>query len=254
MRAVAASRKLGKRNDNSSSDKSGSNGGTALSGARQRSNNRNYQKKSVYNSTVLYAPVSTTSPDVPTCTFDPNEIENQNTSMITDKNMAPPGSNTNKVSPTTDKSVTTPASTRSYDFEKHVGSPSSTSVCNGPKKNIKDTMTRTVSNLSRAPSSVATTNIGAASKIESKAGVRNAAPEKRYYAKAIGLMSVGGFIFAVGIALAALHFAGYEILMMAGPVSLSIGLLLLVCGIVWIPIIQTKLKRQQQIMSRTFSL
>ncbi|XP_078482219.1 uncharacterized protein LOC104266546 [Ciona intestinalis] len=87
-----------------------------------------------------------------------------------------------------------------------------------------------------------------------KGGERLAQAKRTYYRKAIALMVVGGVIFTLGIALAALYFAGYPTIQMAGPVCLSIGLLLGVCGIVWIPIIKTKLKRQQQVMTRTFSL
>lgn len=126
--------------------------------------------------------------------------------------------------------------------------------CNGPiEKTTNDTLSRTISNLSHVPSSIATTTL-CGSKIESKVSAKRKAVEKRYYAKAIAIMVIGGIIFSVGIALAALYFAGYVKVTMIGPVCLSIGLLLSVCGVVWLPIIKTKLKRQQQIMSRTFSL
>nr|CAB3263221.1 uncharacterized protein LOC104266546 [Phallusia mammillata] len=91
---------------------------------------------------------------------------------------------------------------------------------------------------------------GAAAKGEERLAV----VKKQYYRKAIALMSVGGFIFLLGVTFAALFFAGYAPVQMAGPICLAIGLLLGVCGLVWIPIIKTKLKRKQQMMTRTFSL
>ncbi|CAK8682019.1 unnamed protein product [Clavelina lepadiformis] len=82
------------------------------------------------------------------------------------------------------------------------------------------------------------------------------AARRKYYRKAIALMSVGGVIFATGVTMAILFFCdkSLRVMRMAGPICLAVGLLLVVCGMVWIPIIKAKLKRQQQVMSRTFSL
>ena len=76
---------------------------------------------------------------------------------------------------------------------------------------------------------------------------------KQYYRKAIALMVVGGLFFTAGVALAVLHFARFEGVQIAGPICLAVGLLLSVCGLVWIPIIKTKLRRNRQMMSRTFN-
>ena len=79
--------------------------------------------------------------------------------------------------------------------------------------------------------------------------------KKKYYQKAIALMVIGGLIFSTGIVFAVLHFAGYITeIRIVGPICLAIGLLMIICGIVWLPIIKTKLKRQESVMSRTFSL
>lgn len=79
--------------------------------------------------------------------------------------------------------------------------------------------------------------------------------KKRYYQKAIVIMAVGGLLLATGIVLAVLLFSGiYKKYQIVGPICLAIGLLMMICGLVWVPIIKTKLKRQQQLISQTFSL
>ena len=79
--------------------------------------------------------------------------------------------------------------------------------------------------------------------------------KKKYYQKAIAIMVTGGLFFSAGIVFAVLHFADYFTQMqMLGPVCLAIGLLMIICGVVWLPIIKTKLKRQESVMSRTFTL
>lgn len=77
------------------------------------------------------------------------------------------------------------------------------------------------------------------------AELRQKAIRKKLYKKPIAVIVSGGILFGVGIAMAALFFYGFDSVQMVGPVCLSMGLLVSVCGIVWIPIIQTKLKREQ---------
>ena len=67
---------------------------------------------------------------------------------------------------------------------------------------------------------------------------------KNMYRKPIIVMVFGGVFFIVGVVMAVLYFMGNEVVKPVGPVFLSIGLLSSVCGIVWIPIIQTKIKRE----------
>ena len=79
--------------------------------------------------------------------------------------------------------------------------------------------------------------------------------KKKYYQKAIAIMVIGGLIFSSGIVFAILHFADYfKQVVMLGPICLAIGLLMVICGLVWLPIIKTKLKRQENVLNRTFSL
>ena len=79
-----------------------------------------------------------------------------------------------------------------------------------------------------------------------RTGTNTQQSTRHHYRKAVAIMVAGGLIFLVGIAMAALYFYDYEQVYIVGPICLSVGLLLGVCGIVWIPIIQTKLRRQQQ--------
>ena len=73
---------------------------------------------------------------------------------------------------------------------------------------------------------------------------RKAIMTKNMYRKPIIVMVFGGVFFIVGVVMAVLYFMGNEVVKPVGPVFLSIGLLSSVCGIVWIPIIQTKIKRE----------
>lgn len=72
---------------------------------------------------------------------------------------------------------------------------------------------------------------------------------RHYYRKALGLMATGVAIFVLGIAFGVLYFVdieGRRNLLMAGPICLAVGLLVFICGLVWIPIIKTKLKKKIQ--------
>ncbi|XP_028675880.1 phosphoinositide-interacting protein-like [Erpetoichthys calabaricus] len=73
------------------------------------------------------------------------------------------------------------------------------------------------------------------------------------YHKPIVVMSIGGAIFLCGVILTGLHFAKkYErATMIFGPGFLSLGLIVLVTGLVWVPIM--KEKRKQKSVSRLFS-
>ena len=79
--------------------------------------------------------------------------------------------------------------------------------------------------------------------------------KKQYYQKAISIMVVGGLLFITGVIFAALYFSGIMIkYQIAGPICLAVGLLMTICGFVWLPIIKTKLKRREQLMTPIFSL
>jgi len=72
---------------------------------------------------------------------------------------------------------------------------------------------------------------------------------RHYYRKAVGLMTTGVAIFGLGIAFGVLYFLNVKErrnLLMAGPICLAVGLLVFICGLVWIPIIKTKLKKKIQ--------
>ncbi|XP_006012617.1 phosphoinositide-interacting protein [Latimeria chalumnae] len=72
------------------------------------------------------------------------------------------------------------------------------------------------------------------------------------YYKPIVVLSVGGAIFIFGVVLTGLYFAqiNKKAANILGPASLSIGLMFLVVGLVWVPII--KEKRQQKSASKLF--
>ncbi|XP_072501171.1 phosphoinositide-interacting protein [Notamacropus eugenii] len=74
------------------------------------------------------------------------------------------------------------------------------------------------------------------------------------FRKPIIIMSTGGAIFLFGVVITCLSYTldfssnssvsfGYQ---MSGPAFLSLGLMLLVCGLVWVPIIKKKLKQRQK--------
>ncbi|XP_042198485.1 phosphoinositide-interacting protein-like [Callorhinchus milii] len=72
------------------------------------------------------------------------------------------------------------------------------------------------------------------------------------YHKPIIVMSIGGAFFLVGCVLTGLYFADItkKTCNVLGPAALSIGLMFLVYGLVWVPII--KEKRQQKSISKFY--
>ncbi|XP_069728718.1 phosphoinositide-interacting protein [Phaenicophaeus curvirostris] len=69
------------------------------------------------------------------------------------------------------------------------------------------------------------------------------------YRKPIIVMSVGAAIFLLGIVITSLSCVlvkNKNVYKMCGPALLSLGLMLLVCGLVWIPIIRKKQKQRQK--------
>ncbi|XP_040291811.1 phosphoinositide-interacting protein [Bufo bufo] len=74
------------------------------------------------------------------------------------------------------------------------------------------------------------------------------------YQKPIIIMSIGGSVFLLGIILTTMYFlctSSAPISKNMGPVALSIGLMVLIIGLVWVPII--KKKRKQRSASRLFN-
>lgn len=73
------------------------------------------------------------------------------------------------------------------------------------------------------------------------------------YRKPIVIMSVGGAIL-LGVAITCLAYTlnlgetSFKVLKMIGPAFLSLGLMMLVCGLVWVPIIKKKQKQRQKSM------
>lgn len=72
------------------------------------------------------------------------------------------------------------------------------------------------------------------------------------YRKPIIIMSVGSAILLFGVAITCLAYTLkletkiLAILRMIGPAFLSLGLMMLVCGLVWVPIIKKKQKQRQK--------
>ncbi|XP_058532262.1 phosphoinositide-interacting protein [Ochotona princeps] len=72
------------------------------------------------------------------------------------------------------------------------------------------------------------------------------------YRKPIITMSVGSAILLFGVAITCLAYILelenkiFAILKMIGPAFLSLGLMMLVCGLVWVPIIKKKQKQRQK--------
>uniref|UniRef100_A0A8C3W2U5 Phosphoinositide interacting regulator of transient receptor potential channels n=1 Tax=Catagonus wagneri TaxID=51154 RepID=A0A8C3W2U5_9CETA len=72
------------------------------------------------------------------------------------------------------------------------------------------------------------------------------------YRKPIIIMSVGGAILLFGVVITCLAYTlklgdkSLEVLKMTGPAFLSLGLMMLVCGLVWVPIIKKKQKQRQK--------
>nr|XP_056722976.1 phosphoinositide-interacting protein [Euleptes europaea] len=86
--------------------------------------------------------------------------------------------------------------------------------------------------------------------------VWNAVPRNKWdiYHKPIIILSVGGAVFLFGVAITSLtcftasRVANItkEAFKLCGPAFLSLGLMLVVCGLVWIPIIRKKLRQRQK--------
>ncbi|KAJ7316150.1 hypothetical protein JRQ81_002312 [Phrynocephalus forsythii] len=78
------------------------------------------------------------------------------------------------------------------------------------------------------------------------------------YHKPVIVLSVGGAVFLFGVALTSLTCLTIDqnntinsnttkkVFKLSGPAFLSLGLMLLVCGLVWIPIIRKKLRQKQK--------
>ncbi|XP_053566391.1 phosphoinositide-interacting protein [Bombina bombina] len=73
------------------------------------------------------------------------------------------------------------------------------------------------------------------------------------YQKPIVIMSIGGAFLLLGIILTVFYFIDKDLPVsrMFGPVALSIGLMVLIVGLVWVPIIRKK--RKQRSSSRLFN-
>uniref|UniRef100_A0A8C3FB33 Phosphoinositide-interacting protein n=1 Tax=Chrysemys picta bellii TaxID=8478 RepID=A0A8C3FB33_CHRPI len=63
-----------------------------------------------------------------------------------------------------------------------------------------------------------------------------------YYNKPITLIAIGGLVFFGGGILTALYFKYVSVPYALGPVCLSIGLMFLLTGIVWMPIIKQTIR------------
>ncbi|KAK6476125.1 phosphoinositide-interacting protein-like [Huso huso] len=69
-----------------------------------------------------------------------------------------------------------------------------------------------------------------------------------YYHKPIIVMVIGGLLFAAGTVIAFLYFSRVGRVPYAlGPVCLSIGLMFLVTGLVWVPVIKQKVRQKRLI-------
>lgn len=72
------------------------------------------------------------------------------------------------------------------------------------------------------------------------------------YRKPIIVMSVGGAILLFGVVITCFTYIQslddklLKVLKMTGPAFLSLGLMTLVCGLVWVPIIKKKQKQRQK--------
>ncbi|XP_065754138.1 phosphoinositide-interacting protein [Phocoena phocoena] len=72
------------------------------------------------------------------------------------------------------------------------------------------------------------------------------------YRKPIVIMSVGGAVLLFGVVITCLAYTlnlgdkSLQVLKMTGPAFLSLGLMMLVCGLVWVPIIRKKQKQRQK--------
>ncbi|NXU15407.1 PIRT protein, partial [Pardalotus punctatus] len=69
------------------------------------------------------------------------------------------------------------------------------------------------------------------------------------YRKPVIVMSVGAVVFVIGMVITSLSYfltENKDVYKMCGPAFLSLGLMLLVCGLVWVPIIRKKQKQRQK--------
>lgn len=69
------------------------------------------------------------------------------------------------------------------------------------------------------------------------------------YHKPVIVVSVGAAIFLFGVVITSLSYflpKNKDVYKMCGPAFLSLGLMLLVCGLVWVPIIRKKQKQRQK--------
>ncbi|XP_046530374.1 phosphoinositide-interacting protein [Equus quagga] len=72
------------------------------------------------------------------------------------------------------------------------------------------------------------------------------------YRKPIVIMSVGGAILLFGVVITCLAYtlklgeSSCKVLKMIGPAFLSLGLMMLVCGLVWVPIIKKKQRQRRK--------
>ncbi|NWW62282.1 PIRT protein, partial [Ifrita kowaldi] len=69
------------------------------------------------------------------------------------------------------------------------------------------------------------------------------------YHKPVIVVSVGAAVFLFGVVITSLSCfvpKNKDVYKMCGPAFLSLGLMLLVCGLVWIPIIRKKQKQRQK--------
>lgn len=81
--------------------------------------------------------------------------------------------------------------------------------------------------------------------------VWTSAPRSRWdiYHKPVIVVSVGAAVFLFGTVITSLSCflsRNKDVYKMSGPAFLSLGLMLLVCGLVWIPIIRKKQKQRQK--------
>ncbi|XP_041085995.1 phosphoinositide-interacting protein-like [Polyodon spathula] len=74
-----------------------------------------------------------------------------------------------------------------------------------------------------------------------------------HYHKPIIIMVIGGLLFAAGTVIAFLYFSRVGRVPYAlGPVCLSIGLMFLVTGLVWVPVIKQKIRQKGPIREMYF--
>ncbi|XP_004483189.1 phosphoinositide-interacting protein [Dasypus novemcinctus] len=81
-----------------------------------------------------------------------------------------------------------------------------------------------------------------------------AAPRSSWeiYRKPVVIMSVGGAILLFGVVVTCLAYTlklgdrSTAVLKMTGPAFLSLGLMMMVCGLVWVPIIKKKHRQRQK--------